>query len=114
MVESHGEISADGTLVHLLAAAGEHDFATLHDEKTGREAAGKVEILLDQEDRHITALGESADDALDLLDDRGLDAFSWLVEDQQSWARDEGPGDCQLLLLTSGKIAAAAMQHVLQ
>jgi hypothetical protein len=69
--------------------------------------------LLDEQDRHVAALGDGADDALDLLDDRGLDTFGWLVEDQLSWARDEGPGDCQLLL-TSGKIAAVAMQHVLQ
>jgi hypothetical protein len=38
--------------------------------------------LLDEQDRHVAALGDGADDALDLLDDRGLDAFGWLVEDQ--------------------------------
>jgi len=46
----HSEIAADRDLVHLLATAGEHDLAALHDQIGGGEVAGEVEILLDQED----------------------------------------------------------------
>ena len=54
------------------------------------------------------ARGETANDALDVLDDRRLDAFGRLVEDQQPRPRHQRARDCQLLLLAAGEVAAAA------
>jgi hypothetical protein len=47
-------------------------------------ALGEVVVLLDQQDGHVALLGQGADGALDVLDDRGLDALGRLVEDQQA------------------------------
>src|ERR1700756_1294981 len=111
---SHRQITAHRDLVHFLPASGKDDFTALHYKKAGREIPGKIEILLDEQDCHVALHGEGANDALDLLDDRGLDALGRLVEDQQSWAGDESAGDRQLLLLAPGKITAAAVQHFRQ
>ena len=55
----------------------------------------------------VAAPRQVADHALDILDDRGLDAFGRLVEDQQARPRHQRAGDRQLLLLAAGEIAAA-------
>ena len=54
------------------------------------------------------------DRAADVLDDRRLDAFGRLVEDQQLRPRHQGAADRELLLLAAGEIAAAPAQHVAQ
>src|SRR5215813_6549130 len=77
---SNRQVVAHGRFVHVGTAAGQHDLAALHDEVGRSEVAGEFEILLDEEDRHVAALGEALDDAGDLLDDRGLDALGRLVE----------------------------------
>ena len=48
----------------------------------------------------------------DLLDDRRLDAFGRLVEDEQARARDKRAADGELLLLAAGKVAAASSEHL--
>ena len=66
---SYRQIAADHRLVHVLAASGDHNLAALHNEISGGQIAGEIEILLDQKDCHVAAFGESADDTLDTLDD---------------------------------------------
>jgi len=51
------------------------------------------------------------DGAADVLDDRGLDAFGRLVEQQEARPHDEGASDRKLLLLAAREIAAATAQH---
>ena len=72
---------------------------------------GEFEILLDQQDRHVAALAQEGDGAADVLDHRGLDAFGRLVEYQQLGPHGERPADGELLLLATGEIATAALQH---
>ena len=69
--------------VERIAVAGIDDGAALHDREMVGELAGEVEILLDQQDGHVAARAQIADGAADVLDDRGLDAFGRLVEQQQ-------------------------------
>jgi hypothetical protein len=54
----------------------------------------------------------SADHALDVLDDRRLDALGRLVEDQQARTACQRAADGELLLLAAGEVAAAPAQHV--
>ena len=87
------------------------DRAALHDRKMVAQLAGEVEILLDQHDRHLPQPAQIGDGAADVLDDRGLDAFGRLVEQQQLRPHDQRAADRQLLLLAAGQIAAAPAQH---
>ena len=80
--------------VHVGAAAALDDLAALHDQVAVGELGGEVVVLLDQHDRHALRLagdaqagvGEHADDAADVLDDRRLDALGRLVEHEQASA----------------------------
>ena len=97
-----------------LAGAGHHDLAAVHDREVVGQLVGELEILLDQQDRHVAALAQIDDGAADILDDRGLDAFGRLVEHQQLGPHGERAADRELLLLAARQIAAAAAQHRLQ
>ena len=55
-------------------------------------------------------VGERADHALDVLDDRRLDAFGRLVEDQQLRLRRQRAADRELLLLAARQVAAAPVR----
>src|SRR5690349_16182940 len=100
----------DPVALHVGAGAARDDLAALHDEVLVGERAREVVVLLHQQDRHLPRGGERADCALDLLDDRGLDALRGLVEDEQARAHGERAADGKLLLLAAGKVAAAASE----
>jgi hypothetical protein len=71
-----------------LARAGIDDGAAVHDSEVVAELERKVEILLDQHGCDLAEVAQIRNGAADVLDDRGLDAFSRLVEQQR--ARSEG------------------------
>ena len=98
----------------LAAVAGIFHRAAVHDREIVAELAGKVEILLDQHDRHVAEAAQIGDGAADVLDDRGLDAFGRLVEQQQLRPHHQRAADRQLLLLAAGEVAAAPAQHRVQ
>src|SRR5688572_3656109 len=83
MSRSYRQQALDAVALHVGAGAARHDLAALHDQVLIGERARKVVVLLDEEDRHLAGRGERADGALDLLDDRGLDALGGLVEDEK-------------------------------
>src|SRR4029079_17181788 len=101
-------------LVHVRARAARDELAALHHQVLVRERAREVVVLLDEEDRELAGFRERADRALDVLDDRRLDAFGGLVEDEELRAHGERSPDGELLLLASGEIAAATTQHLAQ
>ena len=108
------EQAADAVAIHVLAAAAGHDLAPLHDQVVVGERAGEVVVLLDQQDGHFAGRGQRPDGALDVLDDRRLDALGRLVEDEQPRAHRQRAADGELLLLAAGEVAAAPAQHLLQ
>jgi hypothetical protein len=67
----------------------------------------KVEILLDQHDRHLALIPQQRDHPADLLDDVGLDALGRLIEQKQFGPGDQRARDGQLLLLAARQVAAA-------
>ena len=77
-------------------------------------AAREWELLLDQKHSEAFFFVEPEDDVADFVDDIGLDAFGGLVEDQQLRLKDERPAYGELLLLSAGEVAAAAVQHLLE
>src|SRR3954451_6132108 len=107
-------LAADFARVEIGAVAGELHRAAIHHGKTVAEFAGKVEILFDQHDGDVAEVAQIGDGAADVLDDRGLDAFGRLVEQQQFWPHHQRAADRELLLLAPGEIAAAPAQHRLQ
>src|SRR5580658_8444164 len=108
----HGALEC--ALVKIGAVAGIDDGAALHDGEMVAEFAGKVEILLDQHDGDLAERAQIDDGAADILDDRRLDAFGRLVEQQEPRPHHQRPPDRELLLLAAGKVAAAPAQHVLE
>jgi hypothetical protein len=76
------------------------------------ELVGKVEILLDQHDRHLAEPAQVRDRTADVLDDRRLDALGRLIEQQEARPHHQGAADRELLLLAAGQIAAAPAQHL--
>jgi hypothetical protein len=99
---------------HVGAAAALHDLAALHHQVLVGQFGGKVVVLLHQHDGHGLAVGQHADDAADVLDDAGLDAFGGLVQHQQLGAGGQRAGDGQLLLLPARQVAATAVQDLLE
>jgi hypothetical protein len=79
-----------------------------------RKIEGEVEILFHEDDRHLALLAELPDDPSDELDDVGLDALGRLVHQEHARAGDERARDGELLLLSPGQVAAAAVFHVLE
>ena len=102
---------AHGLDVEGLAGARQHDLAAVHDREIVGQLVGELEILLDQQDRHVATLAQEGDGAADVLDDGRLDAFGRLVEHQQLGSHGERAADGKLLLLAAREIAAAALEH---
>lgn len=59
------------------------DPAAIHDVDVVGKLAAEIEILLDEEDGDAGGIAQVADGAADILDDRGLDAFGGLVQDEE-------------------------------
>src|SRR5206468_9571895 len=90
------ECALEGDLVDLAALAPVDDPAALHDGEMIAELAGEVEILLDQHDRDPAEVAQVGNGAADVLDDRGLNAFGRLVEQQEPRLHHHGAPDRQL------------------
>src|SRR5580700_7886771 len=108
----HGALEC--ALVEIVAVAGIDDSAAVHDGEMVAEFAGKVEILLDQHDGDLAERAQIGNGAADILDDRRLDAFGRLVEQEEPRPHHQGAADRELLLLAARKIAAAPTQHGLE
>jgi len=107
MRKSYRQQAAHSVGIHVGPASARDDFAALHDEILVGERAREVVVLLDQQDRHVAAGGERPDRPLDVLDDRGLDAFGRLIEHQNFGSGDQRTPDGELLLLASREVTAA-------
>src|SRR5580700_6129542 len=108
----HGAL--ERALVKVVAVAGIDDSAAVHDGEMVAEFAGKVEILLDQNDGDLAERTQIGDGAADILDDRRLDALGRLVEQEQPRPHHQRAADGELLLLAARQIAAAPAQHGFQ
>ena len=73
--------------------------------------AGEIVVLLHQQNRDIAAPGKCLDDALDVLDDRRLYAFSGFIQNQYFGLHHQRPANGELLLLAAGQVAATARLH---
>ena len=83
---------AECGFIHIRFGAGIDHRAAIHDREAIAEIAGKIEILLDQNDGDVAEAAQIDDGAADILDDRGLDAFGRLVEQQTASAASPARG----------------------
>src|SRR5215213_11203199 len=90
------------------------DLAALHHDEAVGQVTRELEILLDQDDRETALVPQVGDRPADVLDDRGLDAFGRLVEEEEARLHHQRACDCELLLLPTGQVAAAAAEHGFQ
>jgi hypothetical protein len=58
--------------------------------------------LFNKENGHVKVSLQAADNLADLLDDVWLDTLRRFIEDEQFRFENQGPTNCQLLLLTAG------------
>ncbi len=86
---------------HVSSTPSRYHLPPFHHEVLIRQLGREVVVLLHKHDRHLSAAGQQADHAADVLDDRRLDAFGRLVEQQQRRARRQRAGVRELLLLVS-------------
>src|SRR6056297_3050581 len=111
---SDREMTADIFFIHLLPRPGQYDLSAIHHGVIVREITRELEVLLDEDDRHFPLVPQIIYDTRNIFDDRGLNAFGRLIQNQQGRACNESPPDRQLLLLTTGEIPASTVQHILQ
>src|SRR5262245_54322715 len=76
-----------------------------------RQTPGKIEILLDQEDGHTAFLLEALDRLLNVQNDRRLNAFSGLIEEEQRRLSHQRTSNGELLLLTTAEQSAFSGEH---
>src|SRR5713226_2939324 len=109
------EMLRDQSLViaHLASAAAERDAAGVEDHDLVGEVEGKLDVLLDQENRLAFAL-QARDGAADLGDDQRRKAFGGLVHQQHSRISHERPPDREHLLLAPRERARHLLQPLLQ
>jgi hypothetical protein len=74
----------------------------------------KIVVLFHQHNGHGAPVCQHSDDAANVLDDAGLNAFGWFIQNQELGTGRQCPGNGQLLLLPARQVAAPALQHLLQ
>src|SRR5882757_9154164 len=82
----------------------------LHHGEAVRRAPDERHVLLDQDHGEPDLAVEPDDDALDLLDDRGLDTLVRLVEQDDPGIGGKRPRDRELLLLAAREHAAITVE----
>ena len=83
---------------------------SIDDDAVG-DVEDEVEVLLDDDERQLVALAQAGEDLADLLDDRRLDAFRRLVEEEQPRHRDQRATEGEDLLLAARERAALAVEE---
>ncbi len=96
-----GEILAYIGFYHIRSGTGDHHLTSVEDYVFVHQFAGEIEILFDQQDRHIATGGQRADNFADILDNRRLDTLCRFIQQQEFRACNQCTADRQLLLLRS-------------
>ena len=78
-----------------------------HDRDVVRDDARNANVLLDDEDVHVTVFAELLQHLLDLRHDDRREPFCRLVHDEEAWIGEQGARDSEHLLLTARELAAA-------
>src|SRR5918997_3018056 len=84
-----------------------HHAPILHEVEAVGHPAGEAEVLLHEQNGQA-ALLQLGQDVADPLDDHGSQALRRLVEEDETGARAQHPGDGQHLLLAAGELGALA------
>src|SRR5215470_6390949 len=98
----------------MIARVRMHDAAAFHHENAVGDIEHEAQHLLADDDAEIADAANVAQQARDILDDRGLNAFGGLIEQQHLRVARERPCDRELLLLPARQIAAAATLEILE
>src|SRR3981189_2431663 len=109
IVTSNREEARDRRFVDLSVGIGVDDAAVLDHQHTVGDVEHEAQHLLAHHDAEVAQVANFLQDLADVLDDRGLDAFGRLVQQQDLRIAGERAGDGELLLLAAGQIAAASL-----
>src|ERR1700694_5068576 len=101
---SYGETPThDLAVVKIRRRQSGYDPSLVHDVASLSHGTDHVEILLDENNVDVGLAIQVDDGAGDILHNRWLDAFRWLVEQDQRRVADHDAPDRQLLLLAAGQ-----------
>src|SRR5260370_31203198 len=98
----------DGGLVDAVAGIAVDDASILHHQDAVGDFENEAQHLLAHHDGEIAHLADLLEELGDLLDDRRLDAFGRLIEQEDFWIAGERARDRELLLLAARQVAAGA------
>src|SRR4051812_5567883 len=102
-----------GVRFQLGRRAGVHDGAFLHQQYARAQAQRRLDVLLDEQDRHA-AVVDAADLAPDLRHEERHDALGGLVEDDELRPHHQAARDGEHLLLAARERAARLADTLLQ
>lgn len=105
MVADFGKIEIDGR-------TGVLDFTAIHNVDIVSYFMTEVEELLDKQDGRALFVPKELQCATDVLDDRGLNAFSGFIKDENFGTGQQRPSNSQLLL--AARQTPTSTQHGLQ
>src|SRR5580704_16629498 len=108
----YGEGPFQRRLVHVGAARGINDRAAIHHCELITQFLREIQVLLNQNNRHLPETAQISNRTANILDDRWLNPLGRLIEQQQLRPHDQRSTDRKLLLLTAGQVAATPTQHV--
>src|SRR5258708_16836325 len=113
-VKSDREELGDGGLVDAVAGIAVDDPSVLHHQDAVGDFENEAQHLLTHHDAQIAHFADLLEELGDLLDDRRLDAFGRLVEQEDFRIAGKRARDRELLLLAARQVAAAAFLELPQ
>lgn len=89
-----------------------HGLAPAHHHHLIRQFRHQIEVVGDEEDRHLSLLLQIPEQAQDLGLHRYIQGGSRLISNQQLGVRGDGTGDGRPLDLAAGELMGIALQHL--
>ena len=104
----------DLLMTKLTRTPGRHHRSFGHHHIGIRQSSRKMEALFHEQDGEPARVLESDDHVFDLIDNRGLNAFGWFVQQQHFGIGQECAPNRQLLLFTTAEDAARPIEYLRQ
>ena len=91
-----------------------HEATSIDDQGAVGDIDHETDDLFRDENGERVELLDFAKGFCDVLDDGGLDAFGWFVEEQNLWFCKQGATYGELLLLSTREVSGFALAHLVQ
>src|ERR1035438_2806876 len=93
----NGQVLFDNVIVQMRNWTFGHDRAAVHDVKAVPDREAEIEVLFDEQDADLAFFFYFQKRVANQINDVRLDAFGWLVENQNFGVGEQRAGNGQLL-----------------